>query len=190
MKMCETSQKTFWSETELPLTSSQAGSRAKTSATLATKAELNEAPAAASILRSSVWLANYDQDTSSWKTSQRCFLDQATGPGGGLAEFSGTWPRSGMMRNGTVFELAPLDCHSSVTVSGSWPTPTKSDGKRLSLKIHSLIKRVRFVVGNKWNFAEHAAEMLDGYPSPEIAEWIMGFPRKWTLPERNAAETP
>jgi hypothetical protein len=65
----------------------------------------------------------------------------------------------------------------------------KSDGKRLSLKLHSLTKRVRSVNGNKWNFAEHAAEMLDGYPSPEIAEWVMGFPRNWTLPEPNAAET-
>ncbi len=186
----EPSQPTLFDGMELPLMSSREASHAKTLAMPATRTELATEPAAAFTQKSSGWLANYDQNSSSWRTSQHCFLDQATGQGGGLAEFSGTWPRSGLMRSGTAFALAPLDCHKSVTVSGCWPTPTKSDGKRLTLKLHSLTKRVRSVNGNKWNFAEHAAEMLDGYPSPEIGEWVMGFPRNWTLPEPNVSETP
>jgi hypothetical protein len=95
-----------------------------------------------------------------------------------------------MTRNGTAYALAPVDYHKSVTVFGCWPTPTASDGKRLTFKLHSLTKRVRSVNGNKWNFTEHAAETLDGFPSPEIGEWIMGFPRNWTLIEQEPPAIP
>jgi integrase len=47
------------------------------------------------------WLASFDPDTSSWRTSQLSLL-------GGLDEFSGTWPRSGMTRSGTAYQLQPL----------------------------------------------------------------------------------
>src|SRR6516165_7983154 len=58
-------------------------------------------------------LARYDPATSSWKTSQLC-LD------GGLATFSATWPRSGMMRNGIAYRLPPLAPRTDATASGSW----------------------------------------------------------------------
>lgn len=173
---------------QLTLFAEASRSHAKTSLTRDARLDSLRGQEADSIRKSSAFLANYDHDSSSWKTSQHCLVALANGQAGGLAEFSGTWPRSGMTRNGTAYELEPVDCHKSVTVSGSWPTPTKSDAKRLSLKLSSLTKRVRFVNGNKWNFAEHAAEMLDGYPSPELAEWVMGYPRNWTLPELEPAE--
>jgi hypothetical protein len=174
---------------ELPeSTSSRADSRAKTLVTLGTNLGLTPAQDPACTLKSLGLLASYDQISSFWKTSQHCFLALPTGQDGGLAEFSGTWPRSGLMRNGTAYALEPLDFHKSVTGFGYWPTPTKSDGKRLSLKLHSLTKRVRFTTGNKWNYMEHAAETLDGFPSPELGEWVMGYPRNWTLPELKASE--
>src|SRR5579871_3203682 len=46
-------------------------------------------------------LARFDHATSLWKTSQLC-LD------GVLETFSETWPRSGLMRNGTAYRLPPL----------------------------------------------------------------------------------
>jgi len=63
-----------------------------------------------------VSLANYDPNTSSWKTSQLCLE-------GGWETFSGTWPRSGMMRSGTAFQLLPLVRLTEETASGYWPTP-------------------------------------------------------------------
>jgi hypothetical protein len=62
-------------------------------------------------------LARYDRATSSWRTSQLC-LD------GALQLFSETWPRSGLMRNGTAYQLPPLVRLTEETGSGSWPTPT------------------------------------------------------------------
>lgn len=63
-----------------------------------------------------VLLANYDPSTSSWRTSQRCFL-------GGWETFSETWPRSGMMRSGIAFQLQPLVRLTDETAYGYWPTP-------------------------------------------------------------------
>src|SRR6266852_1881332 len=45
--------------------------------------------------------ANYDRLTSSWRTYQRSLA-------GGWGEWSETWPRAGMTRNGTAFRLEPL----------------------------------------------------------------------------------
>ena len=76
--------------------------------------------------------AKYDPHTSSWKTPQRSLL-------GGFAEFSGTWPRWGMMRSGECSEQTPppwlsdvLSLRSRTTGIGSGssdacervPTPT------------------------------------------------------------------
>jgi hypothetical protein len=68
--------------------------------------------------------ASFDPDTSSWRTSQLC-LD------GDLDEFSETWPRAGMTRNGTAYRLRPLAPLIGETGSGSSriPTPTAGDAK-------------------------------------------------------------
>ena len=83
------------------------------------------ASAAAYGLSTPVLLAKYDPDSQSWRTSQRCFIT-------GLAEFLETWPRSGMMRNGTAYQLPPLVRLTGGTGFGllpthSIPTPTASD---------------------------------------------------------------
>jgi hypothetical protein len=43
---------------------------------------------------------------------------------GSLETFSGTWPRSGMMRNGTVYQRQPLVPRTSVIGYSLLPTPT------------------------------------------------------------------
>jgi hypothetical protein len=68
-------------------------------------------------------LARFDPDTSSWRTSQLC-LD------GAFHEFSETWPRSGLMRNGTAYQLPPLVRLTEGTESGLWPTPVVPNGGR------------------------------------------------------------
>ena len=73
--------------------------------------------------------ANYDPDTSSWKTYQHCLF-------GGLATFSDPWPRAGSIVNGTASRRQPLAPLTGEIVSGSslptsLPTPTVMDSTLL-----------------------------------------------------------
>ena len=168
----EHSQPNAWQQTELFPTSSAEGFPAKTSA-LPEKAQGSPANGRAYGAITPDLLASYDPASSSWRTSQRCFIED-------WKTFSEAWPRSGMMRSGTAYPLTPLVPHTSATAFGSWPTMTASDGRRCSeLKLSSLGKRAA-LPGAHWNFAEHVAAELDGYPHPEFVELLMGFPLGWT----------
>lgn len=61
----------------------------------------------------------YDRSTRSWKTWQRCLMTE-------WESFSGTWPRSGLTRNGIAYQRKPSAPLMNVTVYGSLPTPTVS----------------------------------------------------------------
>lgn len=61
--------------------------------------------------------AKWDQNTSSWRTFQFFFH-------GGLASYSGTWPRWGTMRSGACWERDTWEHRTSGTVCGFLPTPT------------------------------------------------------------------
>jgi hypothetical protein len=69
--------------------------------------------------------ANYDPDSSSWKTRQACLVS-------GWEEFSETWPRSGMTRNGTAYQLPALTRITREIASGLLPTPTAQGFSRMS----------------------------------------------------------
>ena len=105
--------------TSLPSISSAAASPVRISRTPArARGSQGSAPDSGANIGES--LASFDLDSSSWKTSQRFLL-------GGWVTFSGTWPRSGMMRNGTVYELptwAPPTVESGCSL---WPTPLAND---------------------------------------------------------------
>lgn len=64
--------------------------------------------------------AKYDPVTSTWKIPQ-CSLPE------GLDEYSKTWPKWGLMRNGECWELQTVVPHINVNVSGFWATPTTMD---------------------------------------------------------------
>lgn len=66
------------------------------------------------------WLAKYDPSSSLWKTAQCSFIED-------LGESLATFPRSGMTRDGLLWELPMLERRTSVTGSGFWPTPVASD---------------------------------------------------------------
>lgn len=70
--------------------------------------------------------ASFDLDSSSWRTSQRCLV-------GGWVEFSETWPRAGMTRNGTAYRLPQLVPRTSATGCSLLPTPTANDAKNSTL---------------------------------------------------------
>jgi hypothetical protein len=78
-------------------TSSAAGFPVKTFPTPAEGQDLTENEAAC-FSRPFAWFANYDPEWLCWKTWQLCLL-------GDWTEFSGRWPRSGMMRNGIAYRL-------------------------------------------------------------------------------------
>ena len=112
-------------------------------------------------------LASYDPLTSSWKTSQRSFLE-------GWETFSETWPRSGMMRSGIAFQRPPLAPSITGTGFGSplIPTPTACDHKgsgRLRLE-RGANNNLRDWFKIKFNFL---------YPPVACVAYLMGFPTGW-----------
>lgn len=84
-------------------------------------------------------LAHCDQDTHSLKTSQLSLVE-------GLMSFSATLPRSGMMRNGIVYQLPPLVRITRETESSSWPTPTAIE---VNLTLDQIQKRQEKYGGKK-----------------------------------------
>jgi len=64
--------------------------------------------------------ARWDQDTLSWRTSQRCLLE-------GWEMFLAPWPRSGMTASGTAYRLPTLAHRISGTESSFWPTPSAQE---------------------------------------------------------------
>lgn len=70
-------------------------------------------------------------------------------------------------------------------VAGSWPSVQKADAKRVQeFSIPTLAKRpLESGRPNGWNLAEEIAAEYGVYLTPNFAEWMMGFPKDWTLIE-------
>lgn len=120
MKMLENLQQNGSKQTELFQTSSLEGSHAKTYRLQETKKALAKAQGRASGQSAPVLLGRFDPITQSLKTSQHSLLENQ---GNGLSEFYGTYPRSGMMRSGTVYQLPNLARTITEIGSGLLPTP-------------------------------------------------------------------
>ncbi len=121
MTMYEQSQQSDWLQTELESMSLQAASPAKTSQSQEIKQEYKTERAVDYGQSAPVLLGSFDPDMPSLKTSQTCLMENGEL---GLSEFSGTFPRSGMMRNGTVYQLPNLARTITEIGSGLLPTPT------------------------------------------------------------------
>lgn len=170
-------------------TLSAAGSRARTSVT---KAEEPASPkelarvCGASLPGS---FAFYDQDSSSWKTWQRSLL-------GGLTVFSGTWPLSGLMRNGRCFQRQPLVRRTKGKGCFLLPTPVKALGGAAASLTDSMVFREttsgvpRKVSGQGVDGSVGLVRLLllwtAKYPRATFVEWMMGFPRNWTALDQSA----
>jgi hypothetical protein len=162
---------------ELPSMSLQAGSPAKILALLESKPELARGRAADCGANVSALLASYDPNTQSLKTSQTCFLGHQNSLEDGLAEFSQTWPPSGMMRNGKIYQRQPWALPIADQESGLLPTPTASQWRGAARK------RFKGSPNYKGSFTvealRHSIECPQ-YINPDFVEVIMGFPIKWT----------
>ena len=151
----QVSNESTWNE----LTSSAEVSHVKTSRSPAKVLE-SRGQDQDSGVSSPVLLAKYDPNTSSWRTSQLCLE-------GGFQEFWETLPKSGMTRNGTLYQLRTLELRTSEKESGLWPTPQSNDHRKPC-----------------WTGSDRAKDMLPtavgGQLNPTWVEGLMGFPFGWT----------
>ena len=141
-------------------------------------------------------LANYDPDSRSWKTSQTSFIPE-------LNKFAGRWPRSGMMRNGTLYPLPTSVRRTSANASGLWPTPTAhtaydrntkycQGGTPLTVAVKmwptpTVSPGRNATSGRKPDSKHHSGTTLydiayqeGGKLNPNWVEWLMGYPPGWT----------
>ena len=146
------------------LTSSPAASPARTSH-LPERGLALRASAAAYGANTPDLLGRFDPDTPSLRTSQRCLFE-------GLSVFSGTWPRSGMMRNGTAYRLPTLAPLTAGTGYGSSPThsiPTPTTQDHIERRCTST---------EMLNFETNKSVSLDRFvrrfPTPTSRDWKDG----------------
>ncbi len=81
----------------------------------------------------------------SWRKTSQGFSQMTLD--GSLDEFSGTWPRAGMTRNGTAYLRVPLAPLTAATESGSWPTPCTTDAKNVPYQKGQNGKRYPMLLG-------------------------------------------
>jgi len=115
------------------------------------------------------WLAKYDPDSSLWRTAQCSLLED-------LNESLATLPRSGMTRNGLLWELPMLEQTIRGTGFGlsvttpplRWPTPTAHMAKETNAPSEALRNEPSM------------ASRVGGSLNPTWVEWLMGWPLGWT----------
>lgn len=157
---------------ELPLMSSAAASLAKTSA-LPARARVSKEAEAGSGLNTPVSLASYDHSSSLWKTLQRCCEEE-------WAEFSGTWPPSGMMQSGIAYRLDTLVPRTSGKDYSLLPTPSGVNGGK-----NHTVGRL-----DEWGGSSNPFRGTDigKMRCASFEEWMMGLPIGFT--ELTPSETP
>ncbi len=151
------------------LTSSVEAFRAKTLASLDCEGASGQEREAGSTQTCFGSLASYDPGSFSWRTSQACLFHHLQMNQHPLAEFLGIWPRSGLMRNGTVYQLQPLAPRTREIECSLLPT--------------CRTQMTRNTKGRDFGTESYRAnleEYLGGPPTPEFAEEMMGFQRGWT----------
>lgn len=112
----------------------------------------------------------YDQKSRSWRTWQHCLIE-------GWAKYSGTWPQSGMTRNGIAYKLKPLVCPMKEKDFISLRTPCASDCKGTSRK--RFRGSPHFVGGRLTEFLRSCQDDPT-YTHPNFAEAMMGLDKDYT----------
>ena len=153
-----------------PSTSSAAASHARTSASPAREPDsLERGPVFG--MSSLGSLASYDHATSSWRTSQLSLLEDST-------PFSGRFPRSGMTRSGTLFQLVPLVPRIGASGCGLLPTPTAADSRSTCNATASRQP------GSKHHSGVTLTDHVRLWPTPTSRGWKdVTDPRTWNCKE-------
>lgn len=102
---------------------------------------------------------------------------------GSLVEFSGTWPKWGIVQDG----FASVQIQPAQSKAGRefllWPRPTASDGTDRYRDLSKLKKYMKNGHQLKWPqivLLDTLTKEESGLPHPEFGEWLMGFPIGWT----------
>lgn len=123
------------------------------------------------------------RDSLLWKTLQRSLLED-------WIPFAGTWPKSGLMRNGKCYRLRRSVLRNAVEPGCFlWPTPRKCSA--MSARItNAAVENARERFPNLETVAalRFGSDAIGKIVNPEFCEWLMGFPIGWT--DLADAETP
>ena len=116
------------------------------------------------------WLARYDQDSCSWKTAQCSLITDSD-------ECLETYPTSGLMRDGLLWEQTKLAHNTTATEYGLLPTPTARD-----FNGHTITKKrpkgFNKVLPNVFKLEFQLQGQC--YPHPTFSEGLMLWPVGWT----------
>ncbi len=146
-------------------------------------------------------LTSYDHDTQSWRTSELSLF-------GGLTEYSGRLPRSGMMRNGKIYEQKTWVRRTEGNGSGLLPTPVGAEGRnrrepdgRRGIGLETLVRQwptpTEHGLHNRKGAGPDSGDGLStavkmtptpravkgdatGQLNPQFVEWMMGYPLNYT----------
>ena len=115
--------------------------------------------------------AKFNPDLFMWKTVQCSLLAEST-------EYSGTWPRWGLMRDGECYQQPKWERHTKEIEYGFWPTPCATDYKG-SGKTGQLRDRLDYAV-------ERGATKSKTYtwPTPRT-KGMCGGTGSWELLKKN-----
>jgi len=119
------------------------------------------------------WLAKYDPSSCSWKTAQCSLL-------GDSIECLQTLPRSGMTRNGLLWDAPNLEQNIKGTEFGLWGTPTTSQDFKPIRKLapsEASGKHGTILVGS---IGKEYPHLIGRYLKPLVTEYLMGWPIGWT----------
>lgn len=138
-----------------------------------------------STVKPSASLASFDRDTCSWKTSQTSLLTDSE-------PYSQTLPRSGMTRNGFVYELPIVGRLTKEIDGGYLATPTCTSNQLApSMMKHKSCRAMAAAMlptptahdAKKGAYPSEynrntpgIAVVLGGKPAPTFQEWQMGWP--------------
>lgn len=160
-------------------TSLPAGSRAKTSRLPDNRKASQKKQDLDSGTNSFELLGRFDHDTPCLRTSQRSFLETT---GDGCDRFSGTFPKSGTMQNGNVYQHHKLALRTLGTGSGFFPTPRSSEYKDsgpVGSKSHKHMLDRSYLCAT----VKDPTKPL-GMLNPQFVEWMMGYPMEYTKDEQ------
>ena len=123
--------------------------------------------------RSYVFVGTLDLNISSLRMSEHCPQSKT-----GSARFWRDCAKSGMMRNGKLYQRPSSAPHTKENESGLWPTPTvNGNHNKKGLSKTSGDGLATFV--DKME-AGLPVTKKSGQLNPTWVEWLMGFPKGWT----------
>jgi len=150
-------------------------SRVVTHASLSAKPESAEATPTRAIFGPSSpdSFAYFDPDSSCWKTSQATFLLD-------LEQYSETWPDSGTMRNGCVYERQISALRTCESGSLLWPTATQDVTDRTERYAQGGMPLS--MLAGRWPTARSEdSESCGNHPG--ASDSLTGVSRNWTTPK-------